>query len=202
MSDTTTPRITEKRYLTIPPTALTANSTTSGLITIANTYGFKVGQTVLFKGIASKLVKIKKIISETQLIVIAAAESVTTKNKLDMSAYVIGDTVELQEVKRPVIDILEIQRQTYEEEPTVATRQHQVDWLGRSYDVGNPLPIQLPANGQAVNPLAKFIERVLTNTTTETYSYYESSAKVTLYNTITVIYVSKKLKTIVSAEWS
>jgi hypothetical protein len=42
-----------------------------------------------------------------------------------------------------VIDLHEIQRQVYEEEPTVALRSHLVDWLGRSYCADNPLPVSL-----------------------------------------------------------
>lgn len=144
MSDFTSPRITEKRYLVVTPTALTADGTVNGIITVANTYCLKVGQCVLFKqGATLFKAKIQKVISETQFIVIDAGESITTKNKLDMSSFLAGSTVELQESKRPVIDLLEIQRQVYEEEPTVALRTHAVDWLGRSYDASNPMPVQL-----------------------------------------------------------
>lgn len=148
MSDFTQPRITERMYLTIPPTALTADGTVEGVISIANTYCFKVGQCVLFKQGATFLkAKIKQILSETQFIVIDMSESVTTNKKLDMSGFLAGSTVELmgnaKERKRPVIDLLEIQRAVYEEEPTVALRSHLVDWLGRSYDTTNPMPVQL-----------------------------------------------------------
>lgn len=144
MSDFTQPRITEKRYIKIPPAVLIANSTDKGIITIDSTYGLKAGQCVLFKqGVTFLKAKIQRVISETQFIVVDQSESITTNNKLDMSAFLIGATVELQEVKRPVIDLLEIQRQVYEEEPTVALRAHQVDWLGRSYDASNPMPVKL-----------------------------------------------------------
>jgi len=144
MSDFTSPRITEKRYIKIPPTALTASGTVNGLITVENTYCFKVGQCLLFKqGTIFFKAKIQRVISETQFIVIEPSESIVTKKKLNMSSFLAGTTVELQEVKRPVIDLLEIQRQVYEEEPTIALRTHQVDWLGRSYDASNPMPVQL-----------------------------------------------------------
>lgn len=147
MSDFTLPRITEKRYLAIPPQLFTADATDQGIITILSTYSFKVGQLVILKSTAEPDIKVKvqRVISETQLIVIGINESVTTKNKLDVSAYLLTDTstIEFLEDKRPVIDILEIQRQTFEEEPTVAIRNHSVDWLGRPYDKTNPLPVQL-----------------------------------------------------------
>jgi len=142
MSDFTAPRITEKRYLAIAPTALTANGTAAGVIEVASTYCFKVGQIVLFIGGGNRqLAKVKRVISETQLIVIGVDKSVVTSDKLDMSAFLIGHTISLSEDKRPVITIDEIQRAVYAEEPTVALRSHLVDWLGRSYDTSNPMPI-------------------------------------------------------------
>lgn len=144
MADPKDTRISEKRYYHIQPMQLTANSTSDGLISVESTYGIKVNQILLFKSsVQDKLAKVQRVISETQFIVIDAKEPVTTKNKLDMSIFSLINlsTVELAEEKRPVIDILEIQRQVYEEEPTVANRLHLVDWLGRSYDASNPMPI-------------------------------------------------------------
>lgn len=147
MADFTIPRITEKRYLPIPPQLFTADGTNTGTITILNTYSFKVGQLVILKSNTQSglKVKIQKVISETQLIVVNIDEAVTTKNKLDISMFLLADTatVELLEDKRPVIDLNEIQRQVYEEEPTVAIRTHSVDWLGRPYDKTNPFQVQL-----------------------------------------------------------
>lgn len=144
MSDFTLPRITEKKYLAISTTPFTADGTVDGIVTIVNTYCFKVGQCVLLKqGSTHFVVKIKRVISSTQFIVIDKDKSVTTHDKLDISSFLAGTTVELQEVKRPVIDLLEIQRQVYEEEPTIALRSHLVDWLGNSYDPTNPMPVQL-----------------------------------------------------------
>lgn len=144
MSDFTLPRITEKRYLNIPKTALDADGTVDGVISVVNTYCFKAGQCVLFiQGGTHFIAKIKRVISDTEFIVIDKDKPVTTHDKLDMSTWLAGSTVELKEVKRPVIDLLEIQRQVYEEEPTIALRNHLVDWLGRSYDTSNPMPVQL-----------------------------------------------------------
>jgi hypothetical protein len=147
MADFTLPRITEKRYFKIIPQPFTADATNQGLITIASTYSFKVGQLVIIKSTTQPdlKVKVQTVISETQFIVIDIGEAVTTKKKLDISAYLLADTaaVEFLEDKRPVIDLHEIQRQVYEEEPTVALRTHSVDWLGRPYDKTNPFQVQL-----------------------------------------------------------
>ena len=147
MANFNLPYITEKRYLSIAPMLLTANGNSDGLITVASTYRIKVGQILTFKSttVSIKLAKVKRVISTTQFIVIDPKDSVTTINKLDMSMFLTADTatVELAQDKRPVIELLEIQRQIYEEEPTVALRSHLVDWLGRSYDKSNPIPVEL-----------------------------------------------------------
>lgn len=57
--------------------------------------------------------------------------------------------------------------------------------------------------GTDINPLAKYVEATYTNSDqTVTYNYYESSSKVTLYNTITVNYTTAQDTTFTSAEWS
>lgn len=54
-----------------------------------------------------------------------------------------------------------------------------------------------------ISPLAKYVEATYTNSNkTITYTYYESSAKVILYNTITVIYTVPQDTTFTSAEWA
>jgi hypothetical protein len=147
MADFGLPHITEKRYLALAPMVLTANGSADGLITVASTYRIKVGQVLTFKSssVSIRLAKVKRVISTTQFVVIDPKDPVTTLNKLDMSDILTADTatVELTQDKRPVIELLEIQRQTYEEEPTVAMRTHVVDWLGRSYSKSNPVPVEL-----------------------------------------------------------
>ena len=70
-------------------------------------------------------------------------------------------------------------------------------------DKDNEVAVRIiPSGGQSVNPLAKFVERTLINSTTETYEYYESSSKVTLYNTVTVVYTDNTLEELLSAEWT
>jgi hypothetical protein len=147
MTNFNVPHITEKRYFSQQPQLLTADGNADGLITIASTYRIKVGQLLVFKSniATTKVVKVQRVVSQTQFIVIDPKDTITTKNKLDMSMFLIADTatVEYSEDRRPVIDLLEIQRQVYEEEPTVALRSHLVDWLGRSYDKSNPVPVEL-----------------------------------------------------------
>lgn len=61
----------------------------------------------------------------------------------------------------------------------------------------------VPFEGSSINPLAKYVEATYSvGDTVVTYSYYESSSKVTLYNTITTTYTTAQDTSFTSAEWS
>jgi hypothetical protein len=145
MSDFTTPRVSEKKFYTIPDVLLTTNGTANGIVTIASTFQYKVGMVVqLFSATQTpRRLKIKRVISDTQMQL--GDEKTKINEYSDLTTFLTADTatVRFVEQQRPVIDINEINRQVYEEEPTVALRNHLVDWLGRSYDKTNPMPVQL-----------------------------------------------------------
>jgi hypothetical protein len=145
MTDFTDTRVSEKKFYSIPDTLLTADGTADGLITVPSTYPYKVGMVVSLSSttLQPRRLKIKRVISETEMYI--GEEKTKINEYSDLSIFLLADaaTITYLEQQRPVIDILEIQRQVYEEEPTVALRQHSVDWLGRPYDKTNPLPVQL-----------------------------------------------------------
>lgn len=61
----------------------------------------------------------------------------------------------------------------------------------------------IPTSGTDINPLAKYVEAIYSSgNTVVTYNYYESSSKVTLYNSITVSYTEAQDASFSSAEWS
>jgi hypothetical protein len=150
MVDFTAPLMSEKRFYTIPDEAFTADSTVKGLITVSSTYPYKVGMVL---GISSTTVptaryKIKRIISETQMYV------GDDDNKIlvyaDVSQYTVADGAKIsyKEDKRPVIDLNEINRQVYAEEPTIAIRTYPVDVLGRGFNQENPFPVTEAKNSK------------------------------------------------------
>lgn len=145
MADFTDTRVSEKKFYSIPDTLLTADGTIDGLVTVPSTYAYKVGMVVsIFSTtLQPRRLKIKRVISETQMHL--GEEKTKINDYIDLSMFLLTDaaTITYLEQQRPVIDILEIQRQVYEEEPTVALRSHSVDWLGRPYDKTNPVPVQL-----------------------------------------------------------
>ena len=57
--------------------------------------------------------------------------------------------------------------------------------------------------GTSVDPKAKYVEAVYTNSDkTITYNYYESASKVTLYTAITTIYSVAQDTSFTSAAWA
>jgi hypothetical protein len=58
------------------------------------------------------------------------------------------------------------------------------------------------AAGTDINPKAKFLEVVYTNSNkTVTYNFYESSSKVTLYNTVTMTFTKAQNTEFLTASW-
>jgi len=158
MANFTDPRVTEKRFLAIPPQQLTANGTVDGTITIDSTYCWKVGQivTVISNIVPPRRLKIKAVISETELKVGDIGAPIYKFS--DVSDLLVADTAMIELVddsinsgsqasnRRQTIHLDEIRRAVYEEEPTIALRSHLVDWLGRSYSIDNPMPVALSSN--------------------------------------------------------
>lgn len=55
--------------------------------------------------------------------------------------------------------------------------------------------------GTSIDPLAKFVTMTETSPTVETYEYYDSSSKNTLYNTIIVTYTTSTKDILASVSW-
>lgn len=132
----------EKRLKAVSPKAFTANGTADGKVTILYTGGFKVKQVVVLKSNTSSIsLEIKRIESSSVLYVGPVKSNINDRS--DISAFTVADqsTIEAQEQPRPSIPEQEIERLTYEEEPTVARRTVLVDELGNKYSDSNPLPV-------------------------------------------------------------
>jgi hypothetical protein len=138
-------KITEKRLYAVPPQAFTADGDASGKVTVADTRKFVVGHIVLVKSNTQPVltVKIKRIISATEMYV--GPEKEPIQARIDLSAYLVADTatVAANEQNRPSIPEQDIERNTYAEEPAVARRTLLVDELGEPIGDGNPLPVQV-----------------------------------------------------------
>lgn len=139
---------TERRLRAVLPATFTADGTAGGVVTIDDTCDFKVKQEVLISAPLSPTLtlEIKRIISRTQLTV--GPKSSSMFKYADISAYTtgIGSYIEAKEQERPKVPEQEVERLTYEEEPTIARRVVAVDKYGRKWDESNPLPVAATIN--------------------------------------------------------
>lgn len=126
---------------------LTANGTSSGLVTINSSFIkfiFVKQQISLFSNTQPRItLEVKRVISPTQFYVGPVNGGIG--ERANISAYLVSDgaqiSVGLQD--RPNIKPNDIMRSVYAEEPAVAIRTMNVDYLGRPYDVDNPVPVRL-----------------------------------------------------------
>jgi hypothetical protein len=147
----------EQKWLAVPPQLFTADGSTLGIITVANTAGFKVKQRAVVSAVSQPdlQVQIKRVISQTQMIVGPLPESINPVNKRqgsqllsvrsDLSAYTlaIGAYVYADEQEKAKLNPDDIWQAVYEQEPTVAIRTLQVDQWGNPYSNTNPVPVAL-----------------------------------------------------------
>lgn len=126
----------EKRLEAVPPVAFIANGTSLGQITLLSTAGFKVKQVVILKSttVGPANFEVKRVDSENILFVGPIKTNIGERS--DISAYLVvdGSTISAAEQVRPTIPEQEIERLTYEEEPTVARRVVLVDQFGDKFD--------------------------------------------------------------------
>jgi len=140
----------EKRLKAVAPQLFLANGTTLGRINIATASLFKVKQKVTLYSTTQGMqnFEVKRVESATILYVgpVNNGQSQTKiTDRSDISGFLVADGAWLSadEQPRPNIPEQEIERLTYEEEPTVARRVVIVDPCGDKIDKTNPLPVTI-----------------------------------------------------------
>ncbi len=135
----------ERVYEQIPATTFTADGAENGVITVADVDCFKVKMSVTLKAdtLPNISLQIKRVLNSTQMVVGPLKKPIHTRE--DVSAYTVAlnATVEAPEQKRPEIPLVDLERASYSEEPTVAKRVLNVDKYGNAYNADNPLSVQL-----------------------------------------------------------
>lgn len=135
----------ERNWSAISPQPFLADGGDWGLVTIANTAGFRVKQAayLLSNTLPSLPVQIKRVLSDTQLIVgtinnaqIGQWPPLNINNYLLADAASIGAEMQFKSVLKPE----DVATLTYEAEPVVARRVVLVDQYGNIYSDTNPLP--------------------------------------------------------------
>jgi len=135
----------ERFYKRISPVNFTADGQANGIVTIDDTFCFKVKMKVVLEadGKDPLRLEVKRVLSKTQMILGPIDQPIHTRK--DISEYVLGinPTVEAPEQERPKIPPSDYERATYEEEPTVAKRVIPVNKYGEPNSPENPLYAQL-----------------------------------------------------------
>lgn len=128
----------EKRFKAVPPQVFTADGTVVGQITINDTRFFKVKQKVIVaaNSLPNLDVEIKRVLDDGKTMFIGAIGKPIDDRSIDISTYTVASAANIyaNEQLRPSVPEQEVERLTYEEEPTVARRTILVDALGNKID--------------------------------------------------------------------
>jgi hypothetical protein len=145
----------EKKLLTIALTPFTANGTAFGVVTIADTIGFKTKQIIYLSasGLPTCTAQVKRVISPTQLIVGPIDGRVETNDFIDLSLYTVALDASIGAAEQSKNNIPDKDHYVaiYESDPIVADRVIPVDPYGNYYDANNPVPVALSETLQIGN---------------------------------------------------
>lgn len=135
----------EKRFAAVAPQLLTSDGTAQGQITVVNASLYKVKQTISLQNSVAgpKQFQVQRITNINTIFLGPVGSSNIVYERSDVSAYTVaaGSFIFAIEQPRTTVPEQEIERLTYEEEPTVARRVIMVDAMGDKYGPDNPLPI-------------------------------------------------------------
>lgn len=137
----------ERTWNVVPPQTLTANGTTLGVVTVADTAGFYIKQDAYLtnsSGPSSNLpVQIKRILGSTTMVVGPIDNKITSFKPLDVSAYTVasGAQIGAQEQPKNKVPDGDHYLAVYEGDPINADRVISVDQHGDHYSSTNPVPV-------------------------------------------------------------
>lgn len=137
----------ERKTVSVPPIAFTANGGQFGEVTVADTAGFRVKASAYLTatGLPSLPVQIKIVLSPTTLIVGYIDNQIANWKKLNISAYTVANGAKIGQEWQDKNKITneDIQKTVYEADPVVALRTIGVDQYGNFYTPNNPLPVAI-----------------------------------------------------------
>lgn len=137
-------RITERRIYAIPSTLFISDGTNKGQLQVTDNSLWMVGQIVVLTSDTQDNLelKIKRILPDKNTMFVGPKDK-NIHVRTDISDFLITDNAALQsnEQERPSVPEQEVERATFEEEPTVARRVIIVDKWGCRIDEANPLPV-------------------------------------------------------------
>ncbi len=169
----------EKMWLAVPAQALTADGTQFGVITVADTAGFRVkGYAMLAANtLPVRQVQIQRVISNTQMIVGNVGTSPSPGQFIDASAYTVALSAQIAfpEQDKNKIKADDIDQAVYEADPIVAKRVVAVDEYGKIYSKDNPIPVNADVTVNSVQLFTKPWDNIAATYPTASTEVYISS---------------------------
>lgn len=136
---------TERNWGTVLPQPFTANGSNFGLITVADTAGFRTKQVaaILSNTLPPLSVQVKIVLSKTEMIVGSVDNKIGNWPPLNISAYTVGNDASIgaQWQAKNNIGVEDAMKAVYESDPVVAIRTLSVDQYGTPLSSDNPLPV-------------------------------------------------------------
>lgn len=136
----------ERKWEAVPPQSFISDASAQGLITVADTIGFKVKQSAYIRSntLPTPLaVQVKRVVSRTMLIVGAVDNKIAQWLPVNLSAYTVasGAIIGAEEQSKNNIPEGDHYSAIYEADPIVADRVIEVDPYGDKYTHDNPYPV-------------------------------------------------------------
>ena len=191
----------ERKWEAVPPQLFTADGTQFGVVTVADTAGFKVKgfAQISANTLPTIQVQIQRVTSPTEMIVGPMNSQVRANNSVNLSAYTVAlsSTILFPEQDKNKIKPDDIEQAVYESDPAVAIRNVMVD------QYGNFIDSSIDANGKTrlavdadvtVNTVQLFtkpydaIQAAYPSSTQETYQTYVGGLSGTPVQLVTVNY--------------
>ena len=195
----------ERKWAAVPPQALTANGGQFGLVTVADTAGFRVKQNAYLKDNtgATQAVQIKLVLSSTQLLVGNCDNQIANWPQINISNWLVANNAVIGAEWQPknTIGADDIVKAVYEADPVAAVRTLDVDQYGNPYSESNPLPVNADVTVNSVQLFTLPYDSIAAsypNATTEIYQTYLGGLSGTPQQTVTVTYVDSTKNELVS----
>lgn len=133
----------ERQWTAVPPVALTADGSATGVIQVVDSAGFYVKMNAqLSNSLGQNLtVEIKRVINKNVILVGPPKTPITTY--IDCSAFTIAlfSTISAAQQNKTALSMEDRMLATYEQEPVDAWRTKSVDPYGNPYTDSNPMPV-------------------------------------------------------------
>ena len=150
----------------------TADGTINGVVSVASANRFKVKARVIIQSNTQiqAAFEVKNIPNKTTIEIGPVGKDIDERSDLSMYLLVDAAVITQPRQKRPAIGPGEMDRASWEEEPTVARRVFPVDEYGDGYTPTNPLPVSMEGSdihvniSGATNPFVLNVPLLLANT--------------------------------------